>query len=311
MTVPARTSVAVSTDTIEVTDVMRTLRQQWRAVIAFVAMGIVGALAVILFAPKRYDGRASVLARASAAGGASVLGRMTGIGDLLSGAGGLGAASSLETELQLLKSRTLAGQVVDSLRLQVAVREPTGIPPTAIVDGYSLGSSFAPREYQFARLGDGRYRLDGSPIVAVPGQSIALDVGTLTLRASGLPPAFTLRIFDREEAITRFAARLEVTKAGGEIAKIVYRGRDSVTAAAAPNALVAFYLQRRLTVDRGANQRRVEYITAQVDSAAALLAAAEQQLRANQERTRVFDAEIADRTHLESAAKLRESLIQL
>ena len=306
-----RSANGAAPDTIEVSEVVRTLRQQWRAVFAFIALGVVGALAVILFAPREYDGRASVLARTSSGGSASVLGRMTGIGELLGGAGGLGGASSLETELQMLKSRALAGHVVDSLLLQAQPIEPARLPPAAFVSHYRLQPSFSPRTYEFVRGSDGRYHLGDSDSIATPGQPFALDIGSITLRQSGLPSEFTLRLLDREDAITRFGKQLEVTKAGGEIAKIVYEGSDSITAAAAPNALIAFYLERRRTVDRGTNQRRVEYVQAQVDSAAAQLAQAERELRQSQERSGIYDAEITDVTQLESAAKLRESLIEL
>src|SRR5687767_10678774 len=114
-----RDQLIPQSDTIDVADVVRSLKRQWRAVISFVALGVFGALAVILFAPKRYEGKASVLARTSGSGGASVLGRMAGgLGELMGGVGGLAGGSTIETELQMLKSRALAGQIVDSLKLQ-------------------------------------------------------------------------------------------------------------------------------------------------------------------------------------------------
>jgi uncharacterized protein involved in exopolysaccharide biosynthesis len=306
-----RELTAIHSDTVDVADVVRTLRVQWRAILSFLALGVLGALAVILFAPRRYDGKATVLARTNGPNGTSVLGRMTGVGDLLGGMGGLGG-SPFETELQLLRSRALGGQVVDSLMLQFRVRDPAGIPPTAIIASHDLGTSFAPREYRFERQANGSYRVAGDSVArtAIPGHAAEIGVGMITLRLEGLPRSFELLILDRDDAITRLGKKLEATKAGGEVAKISYRGEDRVTAAAVPNALVHFYLERRRTVDRGTNQRRVEYVQAQVDSTAAQLASAERDWRRYQEGTRVYDADISDKAQVESAAKLRESLIE-
>ena len=48
-----RYSPSETPDTIDVADVVRTLRRQWRAVIGFLVLGILGAAAVVLFAPRR------------------------------------------------------------------------------------------------------------------------------------------------------------------------------------------------------------------------------------------------------------------
>jgi uncharacterized protein involved in exopolysaccharide biosynthesis len=306
------------TETIEIADVARTLTRQWRAILSFLALGIVGALAVALFAPRRFDGKATLLARAGATPGGSILGRMTGVGELLGSVGGAGmGASQVETELQVLRSRTLAGRVVDSLRLQFSVRSGRRIPPAAIVSDYALAPAFSTRTYSFTREASGAYRVrggnggGGGTYEATPGTPSRLDIGTLTLATTNLPPSFTLRVLDRETAIDRFASHLEATKAGGDVVKVVYRGEDSVTAASAANALIAFYLERRLTTDRGVNQRRVEYITQQLDRTGSELSAAERGLRQYQEASGVLDADVMGKAELEGSADLRRDFTEI
>lgn len=296
-------------DTIDVADVIRTLRRQWRAVIAFLVLGIVGATAVVLFAPRRFDGKASVLARTSSAGGASVVGRITGIGELMGGLASGALGSGIETELQVLRSRALAGQVVDSLRLQFRVREPAGTAPLRVIAAASLAPSFEPRKYRFARTPNGTYHTtSGSRSYELrPGTPSAIDIGTVTLRDS-LPQTFTLAVEDRDDAITRFTNRMQATKAGGDVAKIVYRADDSLSAALGANALISNYLERRRTTDRGANQRKVEYVTAQLDSTSAELAQTERELRRYQESSGVIDAEITGKVQVEQTAALRRAL---
>jgi uncharacterized protein involved in exopolysaccharide biosynthesis len=302
-------------DTIDVADVARTVRRQWRAVFWCVLIGVVLAAGVVLFAPRRFDGKATVLARPNTAGGSSIAGRMSGFGELLGGASGLGSltGSTMETELQLLRSRALAGQVVDSLQLQVSVRKPAGVAPLAIVESSNLTGAFAPATYEFERQADGRYKTAaaGRDWFLRPGNADSVPEGTLVLRNAALPEKFTLRLRDREDAVTRVGSRFTINKAGGDIARIMFRGDDSVTAASAANTLIKFYLDRRKTTDRGTNQRRVEYVSAQLDSTRAELTRTESELRAFQERSGVLDVEIVGEVELQAAAGLRRTLTEL
>jgi uncharacterized protein involved in exopolysaccharide biosynthesis len=305
--------IYASDDTVDVADVVRTLRRQWRAVLSFVALGVVAALLVVLFAPRRFEGTATLLAKGANAGGTSIGGRITGIGDLLGGLGSMTGASALETELQVLKSRALASEVIDSLQLQFRVREPAGMAPAKLVQSAAINASFKPRTLTFEQAGAGTYRAtwNDSVVTFVPSTPTRLDIGSITLETESLPPRFVLTILDREDAISRFSRRLAVSKLGGEIAKITYRGDDSVSAAQAANAVVSFYLRRRKTIDRGVNERRVEYVNAQLDSTQAKLGETERSLRKHQEASGVVDPVAVSEVELESAALLRGQLTDL
>jgi uncharacterized protein involved in exopolysaccharide biosynthesis len=262
---------------------------------------------VLLFAPRRFEGKATILARPGTGSSASIGGRVPGLGELMGGLAGLGGGGSMETELQVLRSRALAGKLVDSLQLQFRVRAPTRIPPLALIERSEMPGAFEPKRYEFTRQSSGVYRtIEGDrPVDLTPGKPGALEVGTVTLRAGELPERFVVSVLDREDAITRVSKKLTITKAGGDIARIVYLGDDSVTAAAGANALVKFYLDRRLTTDRGTNQRRVEFVTAQFDSTARELARTERDLRRYQEESKVLDAEVTGQVELEMTANLR------
>jgi tyrosine-protein kinase Etk/Wzc len=310
---PVRPTRADATpDGIEVAEVVRTVRRQWRAVIGFLALGVLGALAVLLFAPREFEGKATLLARAGGTEtGGSILGRITSIGSLMSGGAFGGLPSPFESELQVLRSRAVAGRVVDSLQLQFSVRSPRGLPPSIFIASSELQGSFAPRKYQFERGADGNYvvKHEGQTYGFTPGEPGKLDIGTVTVHNMGQSArSFAVKVYDREEAIDRLSKRLEATKAGGEVAKIVYRGEDSVTAALVPNLVVAYYLDRRKTVDRGTNQRRLEYVTDQLESTGRDLAATERALRSYQESSGVMDADAVGKAWLEGAVALRESL---
>jgi uncharacterized protein involved in exopolysaccharide biosynthesis len=307
-----RLTARADSDTLDLAEVGMTVRRNVSAVLLFAALGVLGAIAIILFAPRRFEGRATIVVKVGGSGSASIGGRIDGVGELLGGIGSLAGASGMETELQILRSRELAGKVVDSLRLQVRVREPR-MAPSSIAERLDFPGSFAPRSVRFVRMSDTVYRatVGDSSWELRPGVPMQLDRGTLTLRQSGLPSEFELLLYDRESAIDRFARRLEATKAGGEVARVVYQGDDSISAAAVPNLLTQFYLETHRTLDRGVNQRRVEFVQAQLDSTIRALGAAERNLREDQERSRVIDYEVVGAAEVESAELHRQALTEL
>lgn len=307
---------SASPDTIDLADVARSVRRGWRVVLGSVAACLAIAVMIILFGPRRFDGSASAVVRAGDPG-TSLLARMGG--DALGGAAGSaasallggGSTASMETEIQIVTSKSVIGAVVDSLMLQVVVREPDGRPSTAYVRAVNLPGSFAPFELRLERV-TGGYRATGDNVdrtVAVGG-TLATGRGTITLRDS-VPASFALRLMDREDAIAATGKHLQPEKAGGQVLRVNFRARDSITAAEVPNATLATYLARKKTSDRGVNAHRVEFLTAQIDTTARHLSAAEKALRLFQERSGLIDPEVMGKLELEQAASLRKDLGEL
>jgi uncharacterized protein involved in exopolysaccharide biosynthesis len=301
-----------SPDTIDLADVARSVRRGWRVVLGSVAACLVLALLVILFGPRRFEGKASAIVR-SADPSSSLLSRIGGdaLGGLAAGAGAIfgGGGAQLETEIQILESKSVLGEVVDSLMLQVQPREPAGLPATKFVRDVRLPGSFKRVDLEFERTGTGQYRVtgDGVNATATAGGGVATPVGSIVLRDS-LPAAFSLRLVDRQDAVTQVEKNLNVKKAGGEVLSVSFRAPDSITAAAVPNVALSTYLARKKTSDRGVNAHRVEFLSAQLDTTAIQLATAEQALRQFQERSGLLDPEVMGKLELEQAADLRKSL---
>ena len=111
--------VRSESDTIDLADVGRAIRRGWRSALAFMTLGAVAAAAVVLFAPPKFSGKASLVVKMSNSGtGASMLSRLAGgvnSSGLLGGPGGESSLGSpIETEIQILSSRAVAGGVVDA-----------------------------------------------------------------------------------------------------------------------------------------------------------------------------------------------------
>jgi tyrosine-protein kinase Etk/Wzc len=88
-----------------------------------------------------------------------------------------------------------------------------------------------------------------------------LEQGVVWARRPG-----EVKLTDREDAIDELVSRFSVRKAGGNAVEVRYTAPDSITAAAVPNLIAAVYMVRRKTVDRGLNQRRLEFLSAKADS---------------------------------------------
>jgi uncharacterized protein involved in exopolysaccharide biosynthesis len=301
-----------SPDTIDLADVARSVRRGWRVVLGSVAVCLVLALLVILFGPRRFEGKASAIVR-SADPSSTLLSRIGGdaLGGLAAGAGALfgSGGSQLETEIQILQSNSVLGAVVDSLMLQVQPRHPGGLPAAGFVRDMRLPGSFRRLDLEFQRAAAGQYKVSGKGVntTVVAGGVVTTPVGTIALRDS-LPPEFTLRLLDHQDAVAQVGRGLNVKKAGGEVLAVSYRASDSVTAAAVPNVALATYLARKKTSDRGVNAHRVEFLSAQLDTTALQLATAEQALKQFQERSGLLDPEVMGKLELEQAADLRKSL---
>ena len=268
------TSASTAVDTIDVGDLARTVRRGWRAVAAFTVLGALVAGAVVLWAPPKFLASASLVMKMGSDPGSSLLSRLSGgLGDAAGGALSAASKSPTETEIQILASRAVAGRVVDSLRLQVRVTSPRGF------------SSSAARRFGFARLDPSVRANTTSPRLArpiasrgrraparrrpAPQQSWRLARSSCTQLESPTNSTSCCAI-----AKTRSRASRNICRSRKLVARSVrvnYRGDDSLTAAAAANALIANYLARRTTADRGINQHRVEFLTAKADSAAAQL----------------------------------------
>ena len=314
----------MSADTIDLADVARSLRRGWRVILASVAVAGVIALLLILFGPRRFSGSASVVVRSSAGLGGSLLSRVAG--EVVGGgsndggsggeviAGGVSAVlgvggSPLETDIQILQSRAVLGAVIDSLELQVQPRSPTGMPSAAFVRNAQLAGPFRKFDLEFSRTEPGRFHVTGAGVdtTIAAGGTLRTPVGTLAMREA-LPPEFTLRLLDREDALKRVGKNFGVKKAGGEVVRVSYRSADSITAATVPNVALAEFLARKQTSDRGVNAHRAEFLQTALDSVSRELAGAERDLRRFQERSGLLDAELVGKLELEQVADLRRAL---
>lgn len=263
---------------------VRDAARGWRSAAAGIVVGLLAAGAMVLLVAARFDGRALVLVRTEQGGMGAIAGKLGALSQFAPG--GLGGAlkDELETELAILRSRAVAGVVVDSLRLQVRPRNPARVPAATLVDSVQLPGRFKPLTVTL-RAGEN-----------------AVATGKVWVRA-GVQSA-TVRLFDREDAIDWVGENFDARKQGGDVVRVTFRTRDSLTAATVPNLAIATYLVRRRTVDRGLNQRRLEFLAAKSDSVDRDLRKAAGDLRGAQDAGGIPALEPAARAVLEQVVTL-------
>ena len=219
----------------------------WRRLLLGTAIGAAIGVVVVLVVPPRFDGRALVLIRTKSDPTAALASRAGPLAELAPAALGGSFKDELETELALFKSRAVAAIVTDSLRLQVRPKSPVRVAPYTIIDSVRTVGRFAPYS---TTLHPGRNDVTG---------------GTVWVRADA-PTRVPVKLVDHDDAVDDVLEHLDVKKEGGEVVRVSYEGRDSLTSAAVPNLAIATYLERRRTVDRGINQRRSEFMSSASDS---------------------------------------------
>lgn len=296
-------------DVVDLRDVGASLVRGWRWIVGGLLVGVLVAAVALWQLPRRYQATTLVLIE-NTEKSPSLMGQLKEASRIAGGLSLPGAATGpeLATEIAILTSRSVVAQLVDSLSLQAEVLSPAGAASSDLVE-LDLPGRFKPFKIELKRRGD-TYRMEGpdGAVEVVPGRPVRLGGGTLTLKSGELPDRIRLRVRDREDAITQVEKRLDVDEVSADVIEVAFRARDRETAAVVPNELVERYLVRRQTLDRGINQKRLEFLEGQVDSLSRELVRAENLLRVHQEQSGMLDPELVGQAQVERTAKLQSEL---
>lgn len=120
------------TDALEIDDIVRTIRRSLARTLGLAAIGVLGGWGFARLVPPRFDGAVMLLVRTPPDATGALSERFGPLAELAGGALGVGRNSTqIATEIALLQSRSLLGEVVDSLGLQrrAGRRAPSTLPP--------------------------------------------------------------------------------------------------------------------------------------------------------------------------------------
>jgi capsular exopolysaccharide synthesis family protein len=263
----------------------------WLAIVVFLTVVSLGAFLTWRAEPV-YESGATLRLEEDNMGSRLQLSAITPLGG--------GARGALPTELAVMRSRHVAEEVVDSLGLQVVVREPTG-PRSAVLENVTAGRNAQPGRYRLTREDGGAgYRIawagTGS-FPAVPsrfgiGERLNLDGASFALAPSvrADPPAeIIIEVIPFRDAVDGVRRNLKVSRADplADIIAVHYESPDPVLAAAVPNVASSAYIRYKTRASRTESRSSVDFLQSQVESYEQQLLDAEGRLRIFREQAQV------------------------
>ena len=261
------------------------LRRWW--IIGFCALGVAGgAAAYALRLPRVYEAGASI----------RIVDKQSNLPEVFVS---LSTESELGTEIEVLRSRSLAEDAVTLLGLQLHVLEPKGTVRSSILSNVTVSRDAPTGEYQLTRRPDGRFIVSSATTPELgsigPGERFRYGgiEGTLS-QAAANQPLIRLGVESYQLALEDFTAALSVSQVSREVKMIGirYQDTDRDLVWRVPNLLIDQYMARRLAAQRSEVTSTVAFLRKQLDTLAAQLARAEGVLQNFRQREQVVNPEV-------------------
>jgi succinoglycan biosynthesis transport protein ExoP len=285
---------------VDLREVWSIVRRQWWVLVGCTVLGVVAALVLLPKPEAEYD--ASALIRIEE--------RRDGLAALAAGGG-----SHLETEMQVIRSRTVLAAVVDSLQLQIRIVAPTGVSREEVFSETMVPGEAIPGSYRVRKEPGGLFRVvevaAGTEIPAGEyraGQPIRLNGALLVLTAAaGQYPELEFEINSRERAVDGLASAIEVSRPtrNADIVQVAYRDASPVMARNVVNTVVDRFLRLRNDAQKTEVRSTIEFLTEQIAAISVQLSAAEDELRRFRETAHVIDPTVEGSTQVTRLAELQ------
>ena len=299
------------TDAVETVSIGRALRRRWWLVLGtpFVT-GILAILFVFKVTPV-FEARGSVRFLENTGGPlGGALSALGGGGEsglsFLSGLTGQGIPIS--TEMTVMKSRTIAGEMVDTLGLRLELVEPARNRRSDVFSRIWIGPEAGEWVVTLLPTGSGTFRAEGEVLVGRdpfrpvmnetrelrslgevgPGEPLPIE-GTrivLTTGAAELGVEIEFEIHPRPVAIDAVLENLVVARPerDADVVEVLVQWTDPQVARDGVNFLTTRFVEMRDTLQATEAARSARFLSEQLDSLAGELNAAEEDLRDFRER---------------------------
>jgi tyrosine-protein kinase Etk/Wzc len=225
----------------------------------------------------------------------------------------LAGGSEVSTEMEVLRSRTVAEAVVEQLGLQLSLRSPTRVPRNAIFANVIVDRRAPEAEYRIRATPDGRHSVENLTTGATlgtfsPGEAIALDGASVVLsRAAADWGEIDFEIVSFADAVENLQKKLSVSRPNREanVVFVRYESRDSILVYRVPNAVARTFIDARQEIQKTEARSTVEFLRGQIDAITAQLATAEDALQAFRENEQVVSLEAQATTQVTRLADLQ------
>lgn len=225
----------------------------------------------------------------------------------------LSGPSTVETEMEILRSRSVAEKAVQALGLQLTITEPRGVPRDTLFGVLRFAGDARPGTYVVHRdtTAFTVTRPGGETVGSSYGMPLEVDGVTLEPRpladSSAGPARITLTVAGLSDAAEELRGGLSVTRpqdyAG--IVAVSWRSTDPVLAMQVVNGVANAYIEKRGETQRETYHAAVEFLKTQVDTIHEQLAGAEQALEQYRRANGLIDPTAQASDQVRRAADLR------
>ncbi|HEY9226559.1 MAG TPA: GNVR domain-containing protein [Gemmatimonadaceae bacterium] len=280
----------------------RVARRRW--LLFSIATSVFGAVSIWAFtATPRYRSEARLRIESKSSSSIPSIGDQ--IGSSIPGASLLGLnRDELETEVGVLRSDRIADAMIDSLALGVRVTKPAASRAQILSARVADPALDADGKLTLKRQAGGRYavtkeKLDdvaSIPPVMTPGMPVQIGGTIITLAPTLVgagPDEIVVRLLPRYQVHKLLDKRLIISRqeGGSRLVEVSYEDPDRVLATQVVTNLVGEYVKYTTITERTEDTTTVAQLRMEVDSTSRRLAAAEQALRAFEERSRLIAPE--------------------
>ncbi|HSG08668.1 MAG TPA: polysaccharide biosynthesis tyrosine autokinase [Longimicrobiales bacterium] len=262
-------------DEIHLRDVWNLLIRNWLVIVAALVVTVGATVAYTLYTVPVYEASTSIRIEENRTD-LPVL-------DILQT---LSSGSEVETEMEVVRSRSLAEDVVDSLALQVAVTSPRGIARVALLDAVFVERWAPGGSYALHRQADASFVItnveDGSPMGSVStSQPATLPGATFRLQEGARDyEEILVEIRTFETAVESLQKNVTVSRPNREasIVTVRYESTDTLLVHRVPNALAHRFIARGRQDRKTEARSTVAFLQVQIDTLSRQLQEAEEVL---------------------------------
>lgn len=281
-------------DVVDVGRLIDAARRHWRGVAAGAAIGTLIALAYARTATPRYEATSTVRIDVRPSTLPTIYADQA-------------ARDEIFTEIEVLRSRTIAAEVVDSLALAIEMEQPRRMRRDALFTSVKQVGPFDVEELRLVRGKDDQYRIDGTDELVTPGEpTTAHGVQFVLASHDAKPGVITLRLHPRATTIESLLEDVDIGRAGlqANIIALRYESEDAALSRDVLNAWTSSFIRRRQSVQRSEATSTAAFIQAQLDTLTPQLAKAEDRLLAFRNQNKIVAPEVEATTQVNQRAEL-------
>jgi polysaccharide biosynthesis transport protein len=223
----------------------------------------------------------------------------------------LSSGSKIGTEMEELRSRTVAAEAVDSLDLNLIVRRPRKVARATLFTTLEAGTPVDAVRYELVAEGAGSFRVSGNgiePRVVKVGELVELpDLRFVLAPSAAEHQRIAMRFVPFDESVRQFMRTIAVSRPNREadMIRVRFEGRDPAIVEAVPNLLARRFMHHRDEVRTREARSTAGFLDTQLARLTAEIGSTEEELKAYRERHGAISVEAEGEAHVSRLADMQ------